>query len=184
MAEAGARVVRHSINLGAGAALQTGLQYALLDHSARLFVCFDADGQHRAADAAAMVECVRTSDVEVLIGSRFLGRTKDMPPLRGAVLRGGRLFERFTSGVRLTDGHNGLRVFTRRFAERVDLRMPDMAYATELLSQIARSGLPYGEYPVTIEYSEYSLSKGQRSINSINIALDVWIHQLLRSRSR
>jgi glycosyltransferase involved in cell wall biosynthesis len=184
MSAAGARVVRHTVNLGAGAALQTGLQYALLDHRARLFVCFDADGQHRADDAAAMVDRMRAGDLDVLIGSRFLGGSDGMPASRNMVLRAGRIFERFASGARLTDAHNGLRVFTRRFAERVDLTMNDMAYASELLALITRSKLPYGEFPVTIDYSDYSLSKGQRSINSVNIALDVWIHQLLRGRSR
>jgi hypothetical protein len=96
------------------------------------------------------------------------------------VLHAAAAFERLMSGVRLTDGHNGLRVFSRRFAEQVDLRLPGMAYASELLEQIARSGLPYGEHPVTVDYTQYSLAKGQRSINSINIALDVWLNRLLR----
>ena len=51
--------MRHAVNLGAGAALQTGLQYALLDHGASYFLCFDADGQHRVDDAAAMIERMR-----------------------------------------------------------------------------------------------------------------------------
>src|SRR6202007_700435 len=59
MARAGASVVRHAVNLGAGAALQTGLHYALLDGKAQYFVCFDADGQHRVSDAAAMVQRLR-----------------------------------------------------------------------------------------------------------------------------
>src|SRR4051812_44348031 len=184
LADAGARVVRHSVNLGAGAALQTGLQYALLDHGAQWFLCFDADGQHRVEDALAMVARVREGGVDVLIGSRFLGHAEGMPLRRKLVLRAGRTFERLTSGVRLSDGHNGLRVFSRRFAATVHLTMSDMAYASELLGAIARSGLPYAEHPVTIDYSDYSLAKGQRSINSVNIAVDVWVHQLLRGRRR
>ena len=184
IAGAGARLVRHAVNLGAGAALQTGLQYALLDHGARLFVCFDADGQHRAVDAAAMVDRMRAGDLDILIGSRFLGSAEHMPRGRRAVLRWGRRFERVTSGVRLSDAHNGLRVFSRRFAEQVDLSMNDMAYASELLGLIANSKLPYGEFPVTIEYSDYSVAKGQRSINSVNIAVDIWLNQLLRGRRR
>lgn len=184
MAEAGAHVVRHSVNLGAGAALQTGLQYALLDRGAQLFVCFDGDGQHRVEDAQSMVDRMRAGDVDILIGSRFLGAAEGMPRSRGIVLRIGRIFERFSSGVRLSDAHNGLRVFSRRFASSIELTMSDMAYASELIGLIARSGLPYAEHPVTITYSDYSRAKGQRSINSVNIALDVWIHQLLRGHGR
>lgn len=186
MKSAGATVVRHAINLGAGAALQTGLQYALLDHSAQWFICFDADGQHSVTDALAMVDRARAENLDVVVGSRFVadGGTVGMSPGRRWTLRLGRIFERFTSGVRLTDAHNGLRVFSRAFAEQVDLTLSDMAYASELAGLIARSGMPYAEHPVTITYSEYSNAKGQRSINAVNIALDVWLNQMLRGRRR
>jgi polyprenyl-phospho-N-acetylgalactosaminyl synthase len=184
MRKAGAVVVRHAVNLGAGAALQTGLQFALLDHAASYFVCFDGDGQHRTKDAAAMVARLRTTDLDVLIGSRFLGSANGMPTTRRFLLKLARIFERFTSGVRLTDAHNGLRAFTRRFASGIELSMSDMAYASELLSLLRKSGLRYAEHPVTIEYTEYSRRKGQRSINSVNIAMDLWLHQMLRGRRR
>lgn len=184
MAAAGASVVRHSVNLGPGAALQTGLQYALLDPKADYLLCFDADGQHRVDDAVSMMARMRKGDIEVLVGSRFLGAADGMPRQRRLVLTVGRWFERLSSGIRLSDGHNGLRAFTRAFASQVDLTMSDMAYASELLAIIARSGVAYDEHPVTIDYTDYSLHKGQRSINSVNIALDVWIHRLLRGRRR
>lgn len=184
MREAGALVVRHAINLGAGAALQTGLDFALLDPQATHFLCFDADGQHQLADAVAMIDRLRQGAVDILIGSRFLGQANGMPAFRRAVLRTARLFERVVSGVALTDAHNGIRAFNRRFAEQLDLRISDMAYASELLNQIARSGLRYAEHPVTIEYTPYSVSKGQRSINSVNIAVDVIVNTLSgRNRS-
>ena len=116
MTAAGAHVVRHAVNLGAGAALQTGLQYALLDHNARYFVCFDADGQHRVDDAAAMVDRSRAERLDILIGSRFLGSANNMPRGRRLILKAARGFERLSSGVHLTDAHNGLRVFSRAFA--------------------------------------------------------------------
>lgn len=179
---AGAHVVRHSINLGAGAALQTGLEYALLDSSASCFVCFDADGQHKVSDAAAMVERLRTEPYDIIIGSRFLDDSSEIPAIRRVVLRAGRRFERLTSGIQLSDAHNGLRVFSRKFASQVHLETADMAYASELLEIIADSGLPYTEHPVTIVYSAYSLAKGQRSVNSVNIAIDLWLNRLLVRR--
>lgn len=179
---AGASVVRHGINLGAGAALQTGLEFALLDPGANYFLSFDADGQHRVSDAAAMVQRLRTEPLDVIMGSRFLGTTNNIPHTRRFLLKMARKFEGVTSGVHLTDAHNGLRAFTRRFASLVHLKTPDMAYASELLEAIARSGLPYAEHPVEVTYSEYSLAKGQRSINSVNIALDLCLNRLLARR--
>ena len=184
MVAAGALVVRHAINLGGGAALQTGIEFALLDPHAQYFVCFDADGQHRPEDALSMVQRLRRGEEDILIGSRFLGSSNGIPRSRRILLQAGRVFERLTSGVSLTDAHNGLRVFTRAFAERIDLQLADMAYASELLSLIKNSGMRYAEHPVTIQYTEYSMAKGQRSINSVNIAMDIWLHQFLKGRRR
>jgi polyprenyl-phospho-N-acetylgalactosaminyl synthase len=184
MVAAGAVVVRHAINLGGGAALQTGVEFALLDPQAKYFVCFDADGQHRPEDALSMVQRLRRGEEDILIGSRFLGSSAGMPRSRRILLRVARVFERLTSGVSLTDAHNGLRAFTRAFAERLDLQLTDMAYASELLSLIKQSGMRYAEHPVTIQYTEYSMAKGQRSINSVNIAMDIWLHQFLKGRRR
>lgn len=178
----GSRLVRHAINLGAGAAMQTGIEFALLDREARYFVSFDADGQHRAEDAAAMVERLRTGEHDILIGSRFLGATSGLGGGRKYLLKAARVFEWMTSGVRLTDAHNGLRAFSRAFAEQIDLTFADMAHASELLEQIGKSKLRYAEHPVTIDYTDYSRAKGQRSINSVNIAVDVWLNHLLRGR--
>jgi glycosyltransferase involved in cell wall biosynthesis len=180
MREAGARVVCHSVNLGAGAALQTGVEFALIDPGARYLVCFDADGQHRVGDAVAMVDRARAEGLDLLVGSRFLGTAPTgMPPSRKVVLRVGRVFERLTTGVALSDAHNGLRVFSRRFASGLSLSSSDMAYATELLEAVARSGFRYGEHPVEIRYNAYTLEKGERSINSVNIAFDVLVKALL-----
>ena len=183
MAEAGARVVRHSVNLGAGAALQTGVEYALLDPSAAYLVCFDADGQHRVSDALDMVTRSRSEGFDLLVGSRFLGTAPTgMPFTRKAVLRAGRLFERATTGVALSDAHNGLRVLSRRFASGLALTSSDMSYATELLEAAVASRARYGEHAVEIRYSPYSLAKGERSINSVNIAFDVLVRALLGRR--
>ena len=175
----GARIVRHPINLGAGAAYQTGIEFALRDPGAELFVTFDADGQHRVEDAVAMVEYLRGVDTEVLIGSRFLGSAEGMTRSRRALLRAATVFERVTSGVALTDAHQGLRVFRRSFAEVLQLKSHDMAWASEFLTRISQHGTSYAEFPVTVRYTDYSRSKGQRSINSVNIGLDIVMNRLL-----
>ena len=183
MRAAGARVVRHSVNLGAGAALQTGIDYVLLDPAATYLVCFDADGQHRVSDAVEMVERARSESFDLLVGSRFLGTASTgMPFVRKVVLRAGRIFERATTGIALSDAHNGLRVLSRRFASGLSLTSSDMSYATELLEAVAVSHARYGEHPVEIRYSAYSLAKGERSINSVNIAFDVLVRALLGRR--
>jgi glycosyltransferase involved in cell wall biosynthesis len=179
---AGARLVQHPVNLGAGAAYQTGIDFALRDPHAEIFVTFDADGQHQVEDVVAMVEHLRKVDTEVLIGSRFLGSVDGMSPSRRALLKAAVVFERVTSGIALTDAHQGLRVFRRSFARILDMQSHDMSWASEFLTRMAEHDTTYEEYPVHVMYTDYSRSKGQRSINSVNIGMDVLINKLLRGR--
>src|SRR4051812_27429274 len=69
----GAATVRHPVNLGQGAALQTGIEYALA-RGAEIIVTFDADGQHHASDIALLLLALKSGGAEFALGSRFLGR--------------------------------------------------------------------------------------------------------------
>ncbi len=173
IAATSAHLVRHPINLGQGAALQTGLSYALARPGGRFFVTFDADGQHQAADAARMVEVARSEHADVVLGSRFLGRSQEMPLLKRVVLRVVVALSPATRRMGLTDAHNGLRVFERGVAERLRINMNDMAHASEIVALLARSSWTVREVPVTIRYTDYSKSKGQSLVNGINILFDL-----------
>ncbi len=172
-AAAGAVVVRHPINLGQGAALQTGFDYALSDPAMTEVVTFDADGQHQLSDAAAMVERLRRDDLDVVIGSRFLDDRTEVARLRRLVLRTAALYTRWTSGMALTDAHNGLRVLDRGVLERVRLRQNRMAHASELVDKIGRAKVRWAEHPTHIIYSDYSKAKGQSLLNSVNLLFEL-----------
>jgi hypothetical protein len=81
-----------------------------------------------------------------------------------------------TSGVRLTDAHNGLRAFNRKVAESLDIRLSGMAHASEFVTTVGRHGFRYAEHPVTILYTDYSKAKGQPLLNSVNILFDLIFH--------
>lgn len=171
----GAVVVQHPINLGQGAALQTGLAFALAQPNADYFVTFDSDGQHQAADAMRMVERLAAEPLDVIIGSRFLdGRTKP-GLLKRIVLKLAVAFERLSTGVRLTDAHNGLRAFNRHAAESLRITQNRMAHASEIIAQIGEKRLRYAEEPVHILYTDYSRAKGQSLWNSVNILSELFI---------
>jgi glycosyltransferase involved in cell wall biosynthesis len=172
-----AHVVRHPTNLGQGAALQTGLAYALRRSRARYFVTFDSDGQHRVEDAQAMVDIARSGEADVVLGSRFLIDPKNVPRAKRVVLRVVLALSMAGRRLRLTDAHNGLRVFTRAPAEDLRIKMNGMAHASEIVSYLARKRWRVAEAPVTIRYTDYSLSKGQSLINGVNILFDLSIRQ-------
>lgn len=176
-AAAGALVARHPINLGQGAALQTGIEYAL-SLGAQYIVTFDADGQHDAAEIMGMVQALQASGADIALGSRFLGGSLGQPANRRLLLGAAVLFTRITSGGRFTDVHNGFRVMTRRFAERFQFHQNRMAHASEILHYIAEHRVNFIEHPVTIRYTDYSLSKGQRNINSIRIIMELLLGKI------
>lgn len=173
--QAGAAIVTHPINLGQGAALQTGLKYALGDPEASYFVTFDSDGQHRTEDALRMVERLRNEELDVVLGSRFLDTKVEVGFLKRLVLKAAVIFERMTAGLKVTDTHNGLRALNRTAVEKIQILQNRMAHGSEFLQEIAKNKLRYAEEPVHIIYTDYSMAKGQSLWNSVNILNELFL---------
>jgi len=176
---AGAAVLRHPINLGQGAGLQTGIAFALAQ-GADYVVTFDGDGQHRAHEIALLLSALDEHGADFALGSRFLGTGTRLPPARRLLLKLAVAFTRATTGMRVTDTHNGLRAMTRRGAAAIGLRQNRMAHASEILHQIAESKLKYIEVPVTVDYTAYSLAKGQTLGDALLILTDLFARRLQR----
>ena len=169
----GARVIEHPFNLGQGAALQTGMEFVRRQTNARYIVTFDADGQHSVADAAAMVDRARAEDLAIIFGSRFLDDATQVGWSKKLVLKTAAAVTKQRTGLDLTDAHNGLRLLRRDALQQVVLRQDGMAHASEIVSQLACTGLPWAEMPVHIAYTDYSKAKGQSLLNSVNILVDL-----------
>jgi len=161
-------VLRHPINCGQGAALKTGINFAL-ERGAEVIVTFDSDGQHEVQEIPQMIAPVLSGDADVALGSRFLGEARDMPWTRRLTLKLAILFTRLTSGLMLTDAHNGFRAFSSGACQRIRIQQPRMAHASEILEAIARLNLRFVEVPVTITYRAETLDKGQSSLGALRI---------------
>ena len=172
-------VLRHAANRGQGAALQTGIEFALR-RGAEYIVTFDADGQHRVEDIDALLEPLVLHECEVTLGSRFLGQASQMPISRRLLLRIAILFTHLASRMPVTDVHNGLRAFTRRAAQCVNMSMDRMAHASEILDIIRRSQLPFREVPVQIRNTPYSLAKGQSTRGALRVLFHYLIGRAVR----
>ncbi|MDZ4046511.1 MAG: glycosyltransferase family 2 protein [Rhodoglobus sp.] len=172
-AEAGAMLVQHPVNLGQGAALQTGISFALTHPECDYIVTFDADGQHRIEDALGMLDLARAEDLAIVFGSRFLDDRTNPGWVKKIVLKTAVWVTNLTTSLKLTDAHNGLRVIRRDAAEGIDLKQDRMAHATEIVLELGRTGLPWREYPVELLYTDYSKAKGQSVLNSVNILVDL-----------
>ena len=170
---AGAHVVPHPVNLGQGAAIQTGIEYARAQPGARVLATFDADGQHRVKDVVAMIDRLSTDDVDIVIGTRFAeGPPARMPLLKRVVLQTAAWLSPSSRRLHLTDAHNGLRVFNKTVADALNITMNGMSHASEFIALIAENHWRVSEQPVEILYTDYSMSKGQPLLNGVNIVFD------------
>jgi glycosyltransferase involved in cell wall biosynthesis len=175
----GVWVLSHCINRGQGAALQTGIEFALRQ-GAEIIVTFDADGQHDAAEIPRLIAPIRDGTADVVLGSRFLGQSIGMPWTRRMLLRVGIWFTRITSQLPVTDAHNGFRAFSRFAASKIRITQDQMAHASELLDQIRTLQLRFVEAPVTIRYTAATLAKGQSSWNAVRIVAQLLMGRILR----
>lgn len=172
--------LRHRINMGQGAALQTGIDFAK-QKGAKYFVTFDADGQHDSDDIPGMVEFLEKENIDVIFGSRFLpGSKTNVSRSRSFGLNLGRYINYCTSGILLSDSFNGIRLFSRVAAEKIRLTENRAIHPIEFLVMTAAEKLKYAEYPVTIHYSDYSKSKGLKNKDGIKMVIEILLYKFFR----
>lgn len=177
--KSGAYLLRHEVNRGQGAALQTGTDFAVQQLRADVIVHFDADGQMQGRDIPMMIEPITNGEAEVVLGSRFLDRSSNMPFARRLTLKAALLFTWMVSHIRVTDTHNGFRAISRRAAEDIQITLDRMAHASEILDLISRKKLRYVERPVLITYTNESLEKGQSFFSGFAVLKDFFKSKFL-----
>ena len=166
-------LINHVINLGQGAALETGLNYFIKNKKYKYVVTFDADGQHTSLDAYKMMNLIKKNNYQAVIGSRF--KSKDsinqIPLLKKFTLIMAKVYERIFYGIKLSDAHNGLRVLKREIVDKKILPIDSsgMNHATEISSKIMHSSMDFLEFPVNIKYKG---KKSQSPLNAINILVN------------
>lgn len=171
-------LVRHAVNLGQGAALQTGMQLAIIKE-ADIVVHFDADDQHLASDIHHLIAPLLSDEADVVMGSRFMAGSKSNTPfIRKMLLQIARYVNKLFTGYLLTDAHNGLRALNKKALQKIKITENRMAHATEILSLIKKNELRWREVPVSIFYSKYSVTKGQNFLHGINIFFDLVLKKL------
>ncbi|HLA59252.1 MAG TPA: glycosyltransferase family 2 protein [Puia sp.] len=162
-------LIRHELNLGQGAALETGME-AARRLNADFVIHFDADGQHDPSDIEQLLVPLQEGKADIVFGSRFLEKKPSGLSLsKKIILKTGRWINYLITGILLTDAHNGLRALNKKALHSIHFHQPGMAHASEILYEVRRKSLRYLEQPVQISYTDYSKRKGQTLLNSVNI---------------
>jgi polyprenyl-phospho-N-acetylgalactosaminyl synthase len=172
--------IRHTSNLGQGAAIKTGIEF-ILKKNADYIVTFDADGQHEVGDIERMLNILQNEKVDIVFGSRFLpGSASNVHTTRKWVLKTARLVNYLASGILLSDANNGLRVMTKEAAIRMEITENRSSHNAQVQNLVKYNKIKFAECPVTVSYSDYSKKKGLRNINSIRILYDLILFKIFR----
>ena len=169
------KILKHSTNFGQGAALQTGFEFAKKNPNLEIFVTFDADGQHQTKDIKNIIAPIKENKVDIVFGTRFQDVKTQMPLLKRIILKLAIKYTNLSTGVPLTDAHNGFRAMNRTALNEMKLNLNGMAHASEIVTVAHKANLRVAEIPVEILYTKYSKAKGQSILNSINILSDLFL---------
>jgi glycosyltransferase involved in cell wall biosynthesis len=169
------KVLTHPSNFGQGAALQTGISFARLNPNIEIFVTFDSDGQHKVSNIDDVIKPIANNEADFVFGTRFQDDKTKFPFFKRLVLKLAIKYTKLSTGVAITDTHNGFRAFNKEAAQMINLDFPGMTHASEFLEKAGQSGLRIKEVPVQIIYTQYSKRKGQSLWNSINILTDLFL---------
>ncbi|MEK6874600.1 MAG: glycosyltransferase family 2 protein [Nanoarchaeota archaeon] len=176
----GATVLSHGINRGQGAALYTGIKYALLCN-ADIIITFDSDGQHLASEIPKLIKPIKQGIADIVLGSRFLRNTSHTPFMRKILLTGSRIIIFLFYGLWMTDAHNGFRALTRKAAQLIEIRSNRMEHASEIIGEIKQKKLRYLEFPTIIRYTDETIKKGAGGfIGAIRILIKMIIQKITR----
>jgi glycosyltransferase involved in cell wall biosynthesis len=175
--EAGASVVRHKLNRGLGAAIGTGIE-AALRCGADVIVTFDADGQHDSADIPKMIRPILDGEADAAIGVRTIDR-EQMPTTRRIANWIGNALTFVLFGKWVKDSQSGLRAFSRKAAESMELRCDRMEVSSEIVKEIGRHGWRLAEVPIKPVYTDYSMSKGQGFLVGLKTAGKLLLRRLM-----
>jgi len=161
-------LVSHPVNMGPGAAIKTGIDYALIKN-AGIIVTFDADGQHLAKDINNLVKPIIDNETEITLGNRFLNKMSNVPVFKKIILKLGAVLMFLMYGIISSDAHNGLKAISKKAASKIKIVSNGWEYRSEIIEEIKLKKIKYKEIPVTVKYSNYSIKKGQKIYNSFYI---------------
>lgn len=172
----GASVIRHRINRGQGAALETGNEFARRS-GVEIVVHFDADGQFNPADVRPAIERMKNGFYDVILGSRFMDSRSRVPWFKKYfILPCARIVNRIFCGIKLSDAHNGFRLLNKNALDKIRIIQAGMAHNSEIVAAIRDHKLKYTETPVEVTYKEY----GQGLVGGIKILKDLLISKFIK----
>lgn len=175
---AGARVITHIENCGAGAATMTGIDAARAA-GATVVITLDADGQHDPADIPLLLKPIEEDRADIVFANRF-GQRNTIPAIRRVFNFIGNIVTLVATGRYVSDSQSGFKVFGPKALADVNLRMSGFEFCTEIVRESVQHKWRIDQIPTKVIYSEYTMAKGQSFANGIKTALKILLRSFLR----
>ncbi len=175
---AGAMVVSHCCNRGAGAASRTGWEVAL-KLGADAVVQLDADGQHDPLEIADVIAPILSGEVDMAIGGRLKNRSR-MPVITRLFNFSGNFVTFILSGIWLADSQSGFRAISRSALEGMEIESSGFEFCTEMVMEAARLKLRVEQVPIRTIYSTENLAKGQNYSTGMETVFKLVVRSLMR----
>ena len=174
--KAGAEVISHILNTGAGGATLTGLSYAK-QNNYDIVATMDADGQHLPKDVLNGIKQINEEqNADLLIGSRLIN-SDGMSKTKVIGNKGLSTLTHLLFGIDVTDSQSGLRIYSKEALNSLEWKSSGYEFCSEMIWRAKQANLQVSEYPIEAIYTDYSRGKGQNNWNAINI-----IKQLVKQR--
>ena len=160
--------LKHIVNLGKGAAIKTGCEFAI-KNGAELLILLDADAQHDPNAIPNFLKCLKNADI--VFGYRK--PSKQMP----LILRYGNCFinkaTKLLYNIDLRDTQCGYRALTKKAYKKIKWEASDYSLESEIIANVGKKRLKYKEIPIQTIYSDKY--KGTTVLDGIKIVLNmIW----------
>jgi len=160
-------LLSHLINLGPGAATQTGIEYALMQN-AKYIATIDADDQHDPKDLVHLYEKIKSENLDLLVGSRFLNKNS-IPKLRIIYNKIGNFISFLLTQKLLSDSQSGIKILSADLARKIAIELNGFEFCMEIISTARKLGAKIDESPVSVTYSEETTRKGQNLASGLSM---------------
>lgn len=168
---AGAKVVRHSSNMGAGAATRSCFQ-AAREAQADVVVTLDGDGQHDPDEIPLVLEPILNRRADLVIGSRFMNKSISVPAYRKFGINVITWLFNLGSRTKVVDSQSCFRAYTREVIDNIPLTEKGFGFSVQLLIEARRRGFTIVEAPISCIYHENSHSLNP-VVHGLGVALKV-----------
>lgn len=149
----GAYVIKHEKNLGYGSAIKSIFNEAK-KIDADVLITFDADGQHQISEIDSVLQPISENKADIVIGSRFLGKTKNLPKYRKFGIKTITELTNVMTGSKITDSQSGFRAYSRKVLKEISPTESGMGVSTEILIKASKKQFRIAEVPITISYED------------------------------